>query len=193
MYTMENYPNQVGSMMRNPATHQRDSVKITSELDVHGRIRLVYTFIEKGYKRHREFSFTKPQLKEFLRDKPGIEIQFDNNNPETEAQYHAVGQIDNLSNTNFNHLEYRMSDLPLPRSSFEASFQHKHEPSEHGTPRNPPLTYPQGNMGTVEMSPGDMRANQIPSNEMRFNSMLQSNISGNDITYQVSAPPNLNS
>ena len=163
MLYMQHYPNQLGSMMRNPNQARRESVKIVSELDVHGRIRLVHTFIDQGCKKHREYSFTKAQLKEFLKQNQDLVIEFDQNQSQFSDTYHSVqSPHPMMPGDTFHHLEYRGQNLPLPRSSFEASFQQKHEPN--GMPR----------MG---VGPA-------------LNGAFHSNISGNEIDYQVNTPTN---
>lgn len=160
---MNNLPNQVGSIMRNPENNSYGSIKIVPEFDVHGRIRMVHSFLQDGNKKHREYSFTRIQLKEFLRQNQNIAIQFDEN---VHDNHYCVENVDNVGQyqpSTFNHLEYRVSDLPLPRSSFEASFQHKHEPSMDGRMSQPNVP------------------NKLPT----------SNISGNEIDYAISMPSNI--
>jgi hypothetical protein len=161
---MDRHPNQVGSILRNPNNLAQDSIRIVSELDVHGRIRLIYSFQQNGHKKHREYSFTRVQLKEFLRQKHNIIIQFDQGISQTDSCFETVEPVTQYQPSTFDHLEYRVSNLPLPRSSFETSFQHKHEPN------NPGVMSTMSSMSTM--------SDRLPP----------SNISGNTIDYTINAP-----
>ena len=133
---MAESPNLIGAKLRNPA-HHSNSLKIVSELDLHGRIQVLHSSQEGGHKKHREYAFTRPQLKEFLRANPAVQILFDENRLSGgSSTYQALdnesgGGMSHLyRDSSFKHREYQGLDLPLPRSSFEASFQHKHDPNQ---------------------------------------------------------------
>ena len=159
--------------LRNPDASFSNIIRIEPEINVQGKIPLIYTYNINNTIKHDAYSFTKEQLKSFILKHRDALVTFDGINPIDINK--SVGVKIDTSEINVNE---NVQSTFQPANSFQTSFNTKYNNSDY-LDYHPPVI---NNIANINNIDNTIQRSTIQRNSIQSNS-IQSNISGNDVYF----------